>query len=83
MLLSAYGQIPPAALLKAEKAYGDDIPRKLIWSAARLQQAPEQLYSREALQMNSEDVGRAVASLTTECLRLWPERMLSELNSQK
>ena len=75
MLIAEHAEIPQSALTKAREAYGDDIERKLIWSATRLREAPERHHATQSLQMNFEDVDQAIASLHGECAKLWPTRM--------
>jgi len=66
MLALHRGPFPDAALAKAERAYGEDVVRKLAWVLERLSDAEERRQTSAALGMDPSLLDSAVHALAAE-----------------
>lgn len=72
MLALHRGPFPPSAYAKAERAYGDDIGRKLAWVLERLSDPQQSGAAAAALGMDAGLVAAAGSALAAEIRRVRP-----------
>jgi hypothetical protein len=71
-LVQAHGGIPPAAVEKAEAAYGADIARKAAGILDHLRDKMEMAYAVESLDMDMPVAEAAVGAFRDAARRAWP-----------
>lgn len=72
MLIKGCGNIPNAALAKAERAYGPEIEKRAVWVVNRLCDLKELRRASDAVQMENGTAFEAINVFRDECRRLWP-----------
>jgi len=72
MLALHRGPFPPIALAKAERAYGDDVGRKLVWVLERLSHPDERNRAASVLGMDLGLLEAAARTLAEELLHIRP-----------
>lgn len=73
MLAAQRGPFPTAAVDKAERAYGEDIRRKVAWVLDQLAIGDVRSAAAMALGMDAPILDNAVQGLRNEATRIWPD----------
>lgn len=79
-LVKAAGEVPEEAAVRAERAYGSEIPRKLGQVLDILANPEERHRASETLQMKLQDVERSAALLSAAARERWPEHDFTAIN---
>lgn len=77
-LVDAHGEIPGDSVVKAERAYGADVSRKLTGVLNLLLDRGEVRHAAEVLDMDYERTVSVLESLRKAARRTWPEAKIEE-----